>query len=78
MGKCSECIFFKLFGEVTGQCLRYPPRVMVDSNGFTVSSLPDVEISYWCGEFRHIKEPAVDSVMRQLAEAAQPKHTPFE
>ena len=74
--RCEDCKYFYSYGTnqkgAVGECRRYPPKIsLMHGNQYI-----EVEGDNWCGEFQHIKEHAVDSVRRQLAEDTT--HTPFE
>lgn len=53
---CASCEFFRpseeVETEVVGHCNRYPPRVVIDTDGDICTAWPAVSGFEWCGEFR--------------------------
>lgn len=55
--KCINCKFFEQVDrdEDPGLCHRYPPRPIStngDTNFLSVATLPVIEPTQWCGEFK--------------------------
>jgi len=54
---CSTCRFFmeKEKGGNIGGCVRYPPSI----GSLSLTRFPEVERSWWCGEYKGREEQAI-------------------
>ena len=56
---CKNCCFWHEFpgdtpdkdGLTAGDCLRYPPVVLMDEAGDISSEVPGTISNFWCGEY---------------------------
>lgn len=49
--KCSNCIYFRSFGNELGECRRNAP-IIVTREGDFVTTWPTLADWEWCGEFK--------------------------
>ncbi len=60
--ECKTCLFWSEWNAKSedGDCVRYPPTIMVLPSGDMETASPETHFNFWCGEYverQHQKEP---------------------
>lgn len=51
---CENCRFWREWSALNedGDCVRYPPIVVVTAEGDTITGCPETHYDFWCGEYQ--------------------------